>query len=76
MKTINDVRDQLSIIFNELREGEIKPNEADSLANIAGKMIASAKVQLDYYALTKTRPEIYFLEGEKEKNINTIGVTE
>jgi hypothetical protein len=76
MKTINDVRDQLSIIFNELREGEIKPNEADSLANIAGKMIASAKVQLDYYALAKTRPEIYFLEGEKEKNINTIGVKE
>jgi hypothetical protein len=76
MKTINDVRDQLSIIFNELRGGEIKPNEADSLANIAGKMIASAKVQLDYYALTKTRPEIYFLEGEKEKNINTIGVKE
>ena len=51
-------------------KGEIKPNEADSLANIAGKMIASAKVQLDYYALTKTKPEIHFLGAEKD--INTI----
>lgn len=66
MKTISDVRDQLSEIFNELRGGEIKPNEADSLANIAGKMIASAKVQLDYYALTKTKPEIHFLGTEKD----------
>lgn len=66
MKTISDVRDQLSEIFNELRGGEIKPNEADSLANIAGKMIASAKVQLDYYALTKSKPEIDFLEPEKD----------
>ena len=72
MKTISDVRDQLSEIFHELRGGEIKPNEADSLANIAGKMIASAKVQLDYYALTKTKPEIHFLGAEKEKDINTI----
>ena len=66
MKTISDVRDQLSEIFQDLRNKDIKPNEADSLANIAGKMIASAKVQLDYYALTKTKADIPFLDNQSK----------
>ena len=66
MKTISDVRDQLAEIFEDLRNKDIKPNEADSLANIAGKMIASAKVQLDYYALTKTKADIPFLDNESK----------
>ena len=70
MKTISDVRDQLSEIFQDLRNKDIKPNEADSLANIAGKMIASAKVQLDYYALTKTKADIPFLVDNQSKVIN------
>jgi hypothetical protein len=66
MKTISDVRDQLAEIFEDLRNKDIKPNEADSLANIAGKMIASAKVQLDYYALTKTKADIPFLDNQSK----------
>ena len=33
------------------------------LANIAGKMIGSAKVQVEYYVLRKESPRINFLEA-------------
>jgi hypothetical protein len=44
--------------------GALKPKEAGELANVAGKMINSAKVQLEYYALRKETPSIKFLESD------------
>jgi hypothetical protein len=49
-------------VFSDLRGGAIKHTDASELANIAGKMINSAKVQLDYYALTKQTKTIPFLD--------------
>jgi hypothetical protein len=62
MKNVTELRDQLSQVFSDLRDGGIKHTDAAELANIAGKMINSAKVQLDYYALRKEAPTIKFLE--------------
>jgi len=36
------------------------------MANLAGKMINSAKVQLDYHALRKDTPSIKFLHVEED----------
>jgi hypothetical protein len=47
--------------------GAIKPKEAGELANVAGKMINSAKIQLEYYALRKETPSIPFLKGENDE---------
>jgi hypothetical protein len=62
MKNVTELREQLSQVFSDLRGGAVKHTDAAELANIAGKMINSAKVQLDYYALTKQTPSIPFLE--------------
>jgi hypothetical protein len=62
MNTATELRDELAKVFEELRNGTIKPKEAGELANVAGKMINSAKVQLEYHALRKTTPKIPFLE--------------
>jgi hypothetical protein len=62
MKNVSELRDQLSQVFSDLRNGGIKHKDASELANIAGKMINSAKVQLDYYAHTKQTAKIPFLE--------------
>lgn len=62
MKNVSELRDQLSQVFADLRGGSIKHTDASELANIAGKMINSAKVQLDYYAHTKQTATIPFLE--------------
>jgi hypothetical protein len=62
MKNVSELRDQLSQVFADLRGGTIKHTDASELANIAGKMINSAKVQLDYYGHTKNTNNIPFLD--------------
>jgi len=67
MKNIDQVRDRLSTIFDQLESGEIDAKKAAEFANLAGKMINSAKVQVEYYALRKEMPTSEFLnarEGE------------
>lgn len=65
MKNVTELRDQLSQVFYELRNNTVKHTDAAELANIAGKMINSAKVQLEYYALRKESPTIPFLTSEE-----------
>jgi hypothetical protein len=64
MKNVTQLRDELAEVFDLLMVGDIKPKEAGELANVAGKMINSAKVQLEYYTLRKETPTIDFLKGE------------
>jgi hypothetical protein len=64
MKHVNELRDQVSIVFAELKAGSIEPKVAKELANLAGKMVNSAKVQLDYHAMRKeTTAKIFFLHS-------------
>ena len=63
MKNAEELRAELAQTFAQLKAGEIKPSEAAELANIAGKMIGSAKVQVEYYALRKEPPRIEWLES-------------
>ena len=63
MKNAEELRDELAQTFAQLKSGEIKPSEAAELANLAGKMIGSAKVQVEYYALRKEQPRIEWLES-------------
>ena len=67
MNTASELRAELAQVFAQLKAGEIKPGEAAELANLAGKMIASAKVQVEYYALRKESPEIGFLRDDGSK---------
>ena len=62
MKNCDELRTELANTFAQLKAGTIKPGEAAELANLAGKMIGSAKVQVEYYALRKEAPTIAFLE--------------
>ena len=63
MKNAQEVRDRLSQVFDSLESGEIDSKKASEFANIAGKMINSAKVQIEYYALKKELPAISFLDS-------------
>lgn len=64
MENVDELRCQLAEVFAQLRAGTIKPGEAAELANLAGKMIGSAKVQVEYYALRKEAPTIKFLMAQ------------
>lgn len=62
MKNAEQLRNELALTFSQLKAGTIKPSEAAELANLAGKMISSAKVQVEYFSLRKESPKITFLE--------------
>lgn len=66
MNNAHELRTELASVFAQLKVGEIKPGQAAEMANLAGKMIASAKVQVEYYALRKESPEIDFLKDNRE----------
>lgn len=68
MKNVSELRAELSSVFSQLKAGAIKPAEAAELANIAGKMISSAKVQVEYYALRKEAPNIDFLTTNQQQS--------
>jgi hypothetical protein len=60
----SELRIQLDETRKKLESGEITTKEAGEFANIAGKMISSAKVQIEYYALIEKAPVIDFLKDD------------
>lgn len=64
MKDCNELRASLADVFSRLKAGEIDTDRASELANLAGKMIQSAKVQVAYYELLKQPADIGFLKDD------------
>lgn len=58
MKTVNDMRVGLGDIWEELRNKTISHKEADSFANIAGKMTKLMDIELKYHELRVKNPSI------------------
>jgi hypothetical protein len=65
MKNATELRMDLAAVFDDLRAGAIDTKHASELANIAGKMISSAKAQIEYYELLGGKPAIPFLQEPK-----------
>lgn len=63
MKNVEELRKELSEVFQALKEGSINLKQASEMTNVAGRMIASSKAQLEYYALRKESPKIPFLDA-------------
>jgi hypothetical protein len=67
---ITEIRDDMIKVYQALRNGSMKKTEADALANVAGKMIASAKLQLEYSAMRGEKPLIPFIGDGARPAIN------
>lgn len=67
MKNATELRTNLAGVFKSLKAGTINHKDAAELANLAGKMISSAKVQVEYYALRKEAPQIEWLRDDAEE---------
>jgi hypothetical protein len=68
MQNVTELRNQLAEVFADLRAGNIEHKNAAELANLAGKMINSAKTQLEYYAQREETPNIPFLSESNNGN--------
>jgi hypothetical protein len=65
IKNISDLISDLSVAYGMLRNKELPLSEAHEIANIAGKMINGASVQLNYNQYMKISDPIPFLEKSK-----------
>lgn len=63
MNNCKELRTELSLVFKQLKAGKIQPKDAAVMANLAGKMISSAKVQIEYQTLHKQPKKIEFLDS-------------
>lgn len=69
MKDVTELRDDLAEVYAQAKNKELDNQTAGTLANIAGKMIKSAAVELSYNQFMKKTKKIPFLEGvEKSDN--------
>ena len=59
-----ELRVDLADVYIKLRSGKMQAKDAAELSNVAGKMIASAKVQLEYAKERKEKPQIAFLKND------------
>ena len=62
MNNIKELREELVTIFDELKEDNIDYKKAKEITNIAGKIIQSTKVEIDYAKLNRTKKKIDFLD--------------
>ena len=61
MKTMTELRNELTKVFEQLRDGKIELKQAGEMNNTAGKVINTVRAQLEYAKLSKTTPKIDFL---------------
>jgi hypothetical protein len=71
VNNVNELRTELSAIFQAVKNDTMEVKKASELANIAGKMISSAKAQIEYYAMRKEKPKIAFLStrGNSDESV-------
>lgn len=70
MKNIEEVRKALCVAFKDIRSGKMDVKQASGMANMAGKIIGTLKVELEYASLRNEEPDIEFLSTRKKKKIN------
>ncbi|MCZ2339243.1 MAG: hypothetical protein LC127_13840 [Chitinophagales bacterium] len=68
MNNVKELRDELINSFNDLKSGKIKAKDAKELTNISGKILMSAKIELDYNKYLDRKEVIDFLEVNKKAN--------
>lgn len=67
MENIKELRDELVNAFNDLKDGKMSAKNAKELTNLAGKIIMTAKTQLDYDKHLNQKNVINFLNVNENK---------
>jgi len=66
MDNVKTLRDDLIKAYKQLRSGEIGISEAKGLANMAGKIMSTAKTQMEFNKMTgNNKRNIKFLQSEE-----------
>lgn len=63
VKNMEQLLNDLTVVYQELRKKQITNDEAKQIANMAGKIIKAASTQLLYNEYMKKKTKISFLES-------------
>jgi hypothetical protein len=66
IRNIEELRTQTIEAFEMVRDDPRRVAQGKELGNLAGKVISSAKLQLDYASARKEKPDIQFLNSLTE----------
>ncbi len=69
MKTLNDIKADMSRLYDELQAGTCELKTASELANIAGKFLKAEQLDLAREVFLSGRPQGLTLEAQKTKAI-------
>lgn len=67
MRDIVSLRDELATMYDNVKANKVDADQAKMLTNVAGKIIGSLRVELEYAALNGEEPDIEFLKKSKKK---------
>jgi len=67
MKDIEALRDELATMYDKVKANKVDADQAKMLTNVAGKIIGSLRVELEYAALNGEEPDIKFLKKRKAR---------
>ncbi len=67
MKNVEELRDQLAQVFTMVKNKQFEAKEASALANISGKMLSAAKLEMAHAVSRKEQPNIEFLKSSSKK---------
>lgn len=62
MQNVQQLRDEMILTYQKLKAGEMGIREAKEYANVCGKIMSSAKLELEYNVYVKSGNKIPFLE--------------
>lgn len=62
MKNVIELREELINVFEKIKSKEIDLKQAKELTNVAGKIINSAKLELEYDQFLGNKSKIKFLQ--------------
>lgn len=66
MQNVKDLRNEMIATYQNLKSGKMGIREAKEHANVCGKILSSAKLELEYNAFIKSGNRIPFLEVPNE----------
>ena len=64
MQNITELRESLAENYEQMKERKMSLKLGKELANTAGKLLGTLKVELEYNKLTDTKPDIDFLKSK------------
>lgn len=65
MKSLNDIKQDMSKLYDELREGAIDLKTASELANVAGKFLKAEQLDLAREIFLQGNPQTKFISNKE-----------